>query len=67
MFTTQFNDSLILITIISWDYLNLQMNMLVMSQYQAMLSNITNVAPGGSANKIAVSYQIKLFVNKIQC
>ena len=38
-----------------------------MSQYQAMLSNITNVAPGGSANKIAVSYQIKLFVNKIQC
>jgi len=25
-----------------------------MSQYQPMLSSITNVAPGGSANQIAV-------------
>jgi len=48
-FTTKFNDSSILITIISCDYLNL----LVTSQYQPRLSSITNVAPGRSANQIA--------------
>jgi len=46
-FKEKFNDSSILVTIISWDYLNL-------SQYQPRLSRITNVAPGGSANQIAV-------------
>jgi len=50
IFTTKFNDSSILITIISWDYLNL----LATSQYQPRLSSITNVAPGGSANQFAV-------------
>ena len=40
IFTTKFNDSLILITIISWDYLNLS------SQYQPRLSCITNFCPG---------------------
>jgi len=43
IFTTKFNDSLILITIISWDYLNL---LLATSQYQPRLISITNVAPG---------------------
>ena len=38
------------ITIISWDHLNL----LLTSHYQLKLSSITNVAPGGSANQIAV-------------
>jgi hypothetical protein len=45
--TTKFNDSSILISIISWDYL-------ATSQYQPKLSSITNVVPGGSANQIAV-------------
>jgi len=31
-----------------------RMNMLATSQYQPRLSIITNVAPGGSANQIAV-------------
>ena len=58
IFTTKFNESSILITctITSWDYLNL----LETSQYQPRLSSITNVAPGGSANQIAVYSQICL-------
>ena len=43
IFTTKFNDSLILITIISGDYLNLS------SQYQPRLSCITNFCPGARA------------------
>ena len=43
-------DFSILITIISWDYLNLS---LATSEYQPSLSNITNVAQGRSANQIA--------------
>jgi chromate transport protein ChrA len=30
------------------------MNMLATSQYQSILSSITNIAPGASANQIAV-------------
>jgi hypothetical protein len=52
IFTTKFNDSLILIMIISWDNLNLYVTM--NSQYQSRLLWITNVAPGRSANQIAV-------------
>jgi hypothetical protein len=37
------------------------MNMLATSQYQATLSSITNVAPGGSANQIAVFTSNKLY------
>ena len=56
IFTTEFNDFSILISLISWDYLNvsLAMNMLAKSQYQPRLSSITNVAPGVPANQIAV-------------
>jgi len=46
---------MILITIISWEYLNLwRMNKLATSQYQTRLSSVNNVAPGGSANHIAI-------------
>jgi hypothetical protein len=38
--------------------------MLVMSQYQSRLSSITNVAPGSSANHIAVFTSNKLFYYK---
>ena len=56
IFTTKFNDSSILITIISCDYLNLSLanEYVGTSQYQTKLSCITNVVPGGSANQIAV-------------
>jgi hypothetical protein len=56
IFTTKFNDSLILITIISWDYLKLLLvNKYVgTSQYQPKLSSMTNIAPGRSANQIVV-------------
>jgi hypothetical protein len=41
-FTTKFNDSSIVITIISWDYLNLTLaNEYKTSQYQPRLSSIT--------------------------
>jgi hypothetical protein len=56
MFTTKCNDSSILITITSWDYLNLSL----VNEYvgdvtiPTLLSSITNVAPGGSVNQIAV-------------
>jgi len=46
IFTTQFNDSPILITIISCDYLNLSLAneyMLMTSQYQPRLSSITRI------------------------
>ena len=56
IFTTKLNDSSILITIISWDYLNLSLanEYVGISQYQPTLSGITNVVPGRSANQIAV-------------
>jgi hypothetical protein len=56
IFTTKCNDSSILITITSWDYLNLSL----VNEYvgdvtiPTLLSSITNVAPGGSVNQIAV-------------
>jgi hypothetical protein len=43
IFTTQFNDSSILITIISCEYLNLSLNMLATSKYQPRLSSITKI------------------------
>jgi hypothetical protein len=45
-----------LITIISWDYLNLSVGIITLTtlQYQHRLSCITNVAPVRSANKTAV-------------
>jgi len=49
--TTKNNDSSLLITIISWDYLNLS---LATSQYQPRLSSKTNFAPAESANQIAL-------------
>ena len=57
IFTTKFNDSSILITIISCDYLNLswRMNTLVMSQYQPRLSSITK-----KPIRLKYSNQIKL-------
>jgi hypothetical protein len=51
--TTKFNDSEILVTIISWNYLNLS----VANEYIGHVTipyNMTNVAPGRSANQIAV-------------
>jgi len=56
IFTTQFNDSSILITIILCSYLNLSLanEFVGMSQYQTRLSSITSFSPGGSANQIAV-------------
>jgi len=50
-FKTKFNDSSILILIMSWDYLNLS---LATSKYQPRLSSIISFVPGGSANHIAV-------------
>jgi hypothetical protein len=56
IFTTKFNDSLILITIVLWNYLNVSL----VNEYVAevtiptQLSSITNAAPGGSAYQIAV-------------
>jgi hypothetical protein len=50
IFTTKFNNSSILITIISWDYLNLSLA----NGYVGDASNIISVAPGASANQIAV-------------
>ena len=57
IFTTKCNDSSDLITIVSWDYLNLSLA----KEYLGDNHNtnpghpsITNVAPGGSANQIAV-------------
>jgi hypothetical protein len=57
IFLTKFNDSSILITIISWDYLNLLENEYVDDvtiPTQVPLSSITNFYPDGSANQIAV-------------
>jgi len=57
IFTAKFNDSSILITIISCDYLNLSLaneyvgDITIPTQF---IKYITNVAPGGSANQIAV-------------
>jgi len=56
IFTTKFNDSSILITIISLDYLNLSLanEYVCEGTIQPRLSSITNFSPGGSANQIAV-------------
>ena len=61
IFTTKFNDSLILITIISYDYFNLSlaMNMLVTSQNQPRLSSITKIV-FKRINQSDCSIQIKL-------
>ena len=52
---TKFNDSLILVTIISWDYLNLSLANEYVGDVTipTRLSSITNAAPGGSANQNA--------------
>ena len=56
IFTTKFNDSLISITIISWDYLNMSLA----NEYVGEVTIPTQVikynqcCPGGSANQIAV-------------
>jgi hypothetical protein len=55
IFTTKFNNSSILITIISWDYLNLSLA----NGYVGDASNIISVAPGASANQIAVGRNIQ--------
>ena len=54
IFTTKFYDSLILITIISCDYLNFSLSNEYVGDVQTRLSSITNFSPGGSANQIAV-------------
>ena len=59
IFATKFNNPLILIKIISCDYICIwicrwRMNMLVTSQYQPRLSSIINFYPGGSVNRTAI-------------
>jgi hypothetical protein len=56
IFTTIFNDSSILIMIISRDYLNLSLANEYAGDFKipTRLSSITNFSPGGSANQIAV-------------
>jgi hypothetical protein len=41
------------------------MNMLATTHYQPKLSSMTNVAPGGSVNQIAVLHQIKVLRNNL--
>jgi len=56
MFTTKFNDFSVLISIISWDYLNLSLANEYAGgvKYQPRLASITNVGSGVPANQIAV-------------
>ena len=61
-FKAKFNDSSILISIMSWDYLNLSLaneyvgdKISTQSKYQPRLSRIIrSFVPGGSANHIAL-------------
>ena len=57
IFTTTFNDSSILITIISWDYLNVSFANEYIGDVTIPIQVIkhkTTIALGGSANQIAV-------------
>jgi hypothetical protein len=54
IFKTKFNDSSILITIISCDFYRWRMNTLVTSQYQPRLSSITNIFSRWLANQIEI-------------
>jgi hypothetical protein len=54
IFTTIFNDSSNLIMIISWDNLNFSLAIEHVADIAIPTHVITNVAPGGSANWIAI-------------